>query len=143
MSRFSRLLILCFSLAGPVLPAESDLLEGSFWGPERDARIQFYREGGHLCGKIVWLAHPGKDDNNPEVGLRDRSLLNLTIIRGFSPAGPDEWADGTVYDPDSGDTYHGKIWFKSGDHNHLYLRGFVGISLFGRTEIFERHRSGM
>jgi uncharacterized protein (DUF2147 family) len=45
------------------------------------------------------------------------------------------YMDGTIYDPQSGKTYDCKI---SLNGNNLKVRGYVGISLFGRTEFFER-----
>ncbi len=46
------------------------------------------------------------------------------------------WKDGSVYDPKNGKTYRGKITLVS--PNKLNLRGFVGITLFGRTTTWTR-----
>jgi uncharacterized protein (DUF2147 family) len=43
---------------------------------------------------------------------------------------------GTVVDPENGKEYQGKIWTVGKDS--LHMRGFVGISLFGRTEVWVR-----
>ena len=45
---------------------------------------------------------------------------------------------GTIYDGDSGKTYNCTLWFENGDTAQLSARGYVGISLFGRTEVFTR-----
>jgi uncharacterized protein (DUF2147 family) len=41
-----------------------------------------------------------------------------------------------VVDPENGKEYKGKIWVVGRDE--LHLRGFIGISLFGRTETWVR-----
>ena len=48
------------------------------------------------------------------------------------------WEGGTIYDPDSGRTYRGLLWLDQGDAGTLWARGFVGLSIFGRTERFTR-----
>jgi uncharacterized protein (DUF2147 family) len=49
-----------------------------------------------------------------------------------------QWTGGRVYDPNSGNTYRGTITLIDADT--LKLRGYVGITLFGRTEIWKRRR---
>ena len=117
---------------------EADLLRGLFWTPEHDAKIKFSRTRDGICGKIVWMKEPGRDDHNPVKELRPRPLVGLEIIRGFVAAEADRWQEGTVYDPETGNTYRGKIWFEQGDYAQLHLRGFVALPWFGRTEIFQR-----
>jgi uncharacterized protein (DUF2147 family) len=46
------------------------------------------------------------------------------------------WKGGSVYDPQNGKIYRGKITLVS--PNKLDLRGFVGIPLFGRTTTWTR-----
>ena len=43
---------------------------------------------------------------------------------------------GWIYDPDSGSTYDGKITIV--DQNTVKLRGFIGISLLGKTLLLHR-----
>ena len=52
-------------------------------------------------------------------------------MRGFQFAGDNVWKDGKVYDPKNGKTYSGKITKAS--PAELDLRGFVGVSILGRT----------
>ena len=47
-----------------------------------------------------------------------------------------EWDNGRIYDPKSGNTYRGTITMTS--KNRLDLRGYVGISWFGRTSYWTR-----
>jgi uncharacterized protein (DUF2147 family) len=77
-----------------------------------------------------------KDNLNPDPALRDRALLGLTIMDGFTTAGDGKWKNGKIYDPNSGKTYKCKLTLV--DANTLELRGYIGISLLGRTETWTR-----
>ena len=111
-----------------------DNIAGLFWSPKKDAKIEIFRKGNLYFGRSVWVAVPRKDLKNPVEDLRKRDLLGIELLTGFS------WSDGAlvdgkIYDPESGKTYDCKI-NKNGDN--LKVRGYIGISLFGRTEIFEK-----
>lgn len=91
-----------------------------------------------LCIRIVSVTPtaPGDlDHNNPEPSLRKRPLCNLEIGSNFTLAGDTKATGGSVYDPESGKTYKGNIDL-TGDT--LKLRGYIGITLFGRTETWHR-----
>lgn len=45
------------------------------------------------------------------------------------------WEDGKVYDPYSGKTYSSTMKLKTGK---LHIRGYIGISLIGRTNTWVR-----
>ncbi|MEO6876502.1 MAG: DUF2147 domain-containing protein [Opitutaceae bacterium] len=136
-------LLLFGATAGPLAWAgQADLVQGQFWSPERDAKVQFYKIGSCVCARFVWLREPGSDVNNPDASLRRRKLLNLEFLHGFVADGRDSWGAGVVYDPDSGKTYHGRFWFENGDHKRLYLRGYAWVAILGRTEAFQRVEPG-
>jgi uncharacterized protein (DUF2147 family) len=79
---------------------------------------------------------PTKTDiNNPDATLRGKSLCNLEIGSRFHPSDATHASGGTIYDPRSGNTYRGQMVV---DGDLLRLRGYVGFSLFGRTEIWHR-----
>jgi len=106
------------------------------------AKIQIYKSGEKFYGKIVWLEIPtenGKpkvDINNPDKTKRNNPVIGLVILTGFKFDGDDEWKSGDIYDPESGKTYSSYLFLK--DKNTLKVRGYVGISLFGRTETWSR-----
>ena len=79
-----------------------------------------------------------KDVLNPDPALRDRLLMGLTIMDGFKPAGDGKWKGGRIYDPNSGKTYKCKLTLVDADT--LELRGYIGISLLGRTESWSRRK---
>ncbi len=120
----------------------ADAILGEWLTAEGKARVQIYRCDSLYCGKIVWLKEPVKDgkevvdDKNPDPSLQNRPVVGLVLVRGFSYDGDNEWTGGKVYDPESGDTYSGKITLK--DPQTLRLRGYVLIPLLGRTEVWTR-----
>jgi uncharacterized protein (DUF2147 family) len=58
------------------------------------------------------------------------------MLKDFKFDGNDEWKGGDIYDPESGKTYRSYMYLK--DSNTLKVRGYVGISLLGRTETWTR-----
>ncbi len=68
--------------------------------------------------------------------MRNRPLIGLEILSGFEYAGDGRWTGGTIYDPDNGKTYRCKLRFV--DRDTLEVRGYIGISLIGRTEVWKR-----
>lgn len=77
-----------------------------------------------------------KDHHNPNPELRERSLLNVIVLGDFKYVGNLQWQDGWVYDPNNGKTYRCKMQLI--DRKTLEIRGYIGISLFGRTETWTK-----
>ncbi len=125
-------LMICLSFA---VTAQDQIL-GKWLSPKQDGHIEIYKQGNQYFGKLVWSKAPRKDTKNPDEKLRSRELLGAIIFSDFVYK-KEEWIDGKIYDPHSGKTYSSKIWL-SNNNNTLNVRGFVGISLFGRTEKFTR-----
>ncbi len=130
--------------------ASADDILGIWFNGEKDARIEIMRCGERYCGKVVWLQEPNYpegsrdgapgtpklDHNNPDPSQRKTPITGLQIVRGFLFAGENIWKDGKVYDPKNGKTYQGKMTLVT--PNRLDLRGFIGISLIGRTTTWTR-----
>lgn len=125
---------------------EGDMLTGLWLPSNGKARIQVYkgRKSGKYFGRIVWLREPndeetGKpktDKNNPDEDLRDKPLLGYVMLRGFEYKGDKTWDGGTIYDPNNGSTYNCEITMPN--KNTLEVRGYIGVSLFGRTDTWKR-----
>ncbi|HEV7621338.1 MAG TPA: DUF2147 domain-containing protein [Flavisolibacter sp.] len=122
--------------------AQSDKIEGLWFNDIKDAKIQIYKaRDGKFYGKIIWLKDPTKegkpklDDKNPKKDLKNQTIVGLLILKGFQKDGDNYYTDGTIYDPTNGKTYDCKMTYKG---KTLSIRGYVGISLFGRTTIWER-----
>ncbi len=136
------LLLLSFTLTAQ----QKDDLIGNWKNGEGTGVINIYKTtSGHYAGKIVWLKEPidpetGKpklDKRNPEEAKRMNPTLGLINMSGFT-FNEDEkiWENGEIYDPKTGKEYSCKINLK--DKNTIEVRGFVGISLFGRTDTWTR-----
>ena len=94
--------------------------------------------GSKVCGSLYWLKKPlfanglpKRDKHNPNESLRDRPLCGLQILTGFQPANDALWQDGEIYNPDDGLTFSSTM--KLSPEGTLKIRGYVGISLFGKT----------
>jgi uncharacterized protein (DUF2147 family) len=112
----------------------TDNITGIYWSPKKDAKIEIYQQGEKYFGKSIWLAKAKKDVNNPNESLRNRNLLGIGLLSNFSFE-KGSYTNGKIYDPESGKTYDCTMTLNGND---LKVRGYIGISLFGRTEIFER-----
>jgi uncharacterized protein (DUF2147 family) len=116
--------------------AAADIL-GNYVVPSKDGAIQIYEKDGKYYGKIILNKDPEKlDVNNPDKEKQKLKVLGMTILSGFKFDGDDTWENGTIYDPKNGKTYSCKITrLSNGDLN---IRGFIGVSLLGRTETFTK-----
>ena len=119
-------------------PAHADqaAIAGIWLSEDGDGLIEIRIDGDNLSGTILGSPNedpdrPTTDIHNPDPALRNQPLIGLDILRGFSYDGEDAWSGGFVYDPNNGKTYHAKL--KLTGRNTLKLRGFIGISLLGRT----------
>ena len=130
--------IVLFSLSSPAWAQTnqktSDQIAGLYWSPKKDAKIEIYKKGELYFGKSVWVANPRKDDKNPNETLKTREVLGIELLTSFS-YDDGVYNSGRIYDPESGKTYDCKMTLIGND---LKVRGYIGISLFGRTEIFQR-----
>ncbi len=75
-----------------------------------------------------------KDTKNPNEKLRSRNLKDLQMLKHFVYDGR-IWESGEIYDPGTGKTYSCTMKLKL---SKLEIRGYIGISLFGRTVIWQR-----
>ncbi len=119
----------------------ADAIVGKWLNKDKDAHIQIYKKGNNYYGKLVWLKNPtadGKaktDTKNPDANLKSRPILGLEILNDFN-YDDGVWEDGSIYDPKSGKTYSCKLTLNGNDK--LNVRGYIGISLIGRTEVWTR-----
>jgi len=137
-----RILLIILLLAGPMMSAFAqalpDAVLGEWLTPRKDSRIQIYREGSQYFGKVVWGSGATKDEKNPDPALQNRALVGLVMLNNLKFDGTDTWANGTIYDPREGKTYACKMALN--DARSLRVRGYIGVSLFGRTEVWSRVR---
>ncbi|ADY51419.1 Protein of unknown function DUF2147 [Pseudopedobacter saltans DSM 12145] len=125
-----------------VFGQKSDEILGKWLNKDKEAHLQIYKKGNKYFGKLSWLKEPNdeegkpkRDSKNPSEELRGRPILGLEILKDFT-FNNGVWQDGTIYDPKSGKTYSCKMTLEG--KNRLNVRGYIGISLLGRTEVFTR-----
>jgi uncharacterized protein (DUF2147 family) len=125
---------------------KADAVLGTWVNPNGEDHILIYKKGNKYFGKLDWIKYPndeqGKpktDKNNPDEALRSRPELGLELLKDFSFDSDNDgdylYVDGTIYDPKNGKTYSCKMTLIG---NKLKIRGYIGISLFGRSETWTR-----
>jgi uncharacterized protein (DUF2147 family) len=96
---------------------------------------------GVYDGTIVKMfLEPGEDPNwtcdKCEGADRGKPVLGLTLIKGMRRNG-NHYEGGTITDPRDGNVYRALMEL-SPDGQKLEMRGYLGISLFGRSQIWNR-----
>ena len=120
---------------------QADDILGTWLNEEGTGQVEIFKVGSSYYGKIVWLkvTHdsitglPRTDKENPDPILQKKPLLGLMNLTGFVFDDDDEWKDGKIYDPKNGKTYSCYMKFADESKKKLKIRGFIGISLLGRT----------
>lgn len=134
------LLFAAISFAG--LAQNKDAILGKWINSSGEAHVEITKKGDKYFGKIVWVKDP-KDEKgnnktdvkNPDESLKSRPILGLEILKNFVYE-DGKWTDGKIYDPKSGKTYSCNMTMKGNDV--LNMRGYIGISLIGRSETWKR-----
>ena len=100
--------------------------------------VEIYEENGKIYGKIIDILIP-KDRNKTcqhcEGEDKGKPILGLTVIKGLKKDG-DEYNGGHILDPKHGKLY--KCYLNLENEDKLKIRGYIGISLFGRTQYWHR-----
>lgn len=99
-----------------------------WWTEDKKSIIQVYNCDGLLCGKIVYVSVDDPEEQN---------VKGTQILRDFKKVKADVWKKGRIYDPRRDKKFKGKIKLRG---DELKLRGYVGISLFGKTQTWKRVR---
>lgn len=95
-------------------------------------------KSGKIQGDVSKILTKGKEDakcTDCKGDKKDKPIQGMTIIWGMEKIG-DEWINGRILDPNSGKEYSCKMKLK--DKNTLEVRGFMGVSLLGRTQTWYR-----
>ena len=87
----------------------------------------------HLLAEeaAVGGGEPKRDRHNPDAALRERPLCGLRILTGFRRAKESTWSSGHIYNPNDGRTFSSTMSLQH--DGSLRIRGYVGVSLFGKT----------
>ncbi|MEL6443833.1 MAG: DUF2147 domain-containing protein [Bacteroidota bacterium] len=144
--RFSfRALLLAALAFGVSLPALAQSPVGRWYTiDDEDGRkksiVEVYEADGKLNGRIITLI--GEEGNTDQLcidcaeGFDGLELDGVVILTGMSDDdGDGEYTGGRITDPKSGKRYKAKM--ELNDDGHLEVRGYLGISLLGRTQVWE------
>ncbi|WP_343524213.1 DUF2147 domain-containing protein [Pedobacter sp.] len=115
---------------------------GKWESDKKDVKFEIFKQGDKYYGKYLWgnqiVESDGitskKDTKNPDIKLRSRDLIGITSLTDLKWDGK-EYVDGKIYNAPTGDTYSCKVWVKEGK---MYLRGYMGLSILGKTASFHR-----
>lgn len=105
------------------------------------ALVEITDRDGVLSGRIVKLFPAAGDNPNPRCAecrgeRHDQPVLGMTILWNFRRDG-DAWDGGEALDPESGDVYRATLHLRDGGAR-LEMRGYIGIPLLGRSQIWAR-----
>lgn len=134
-------IVLLITLSSSVFAQKADDILGKWLNSSSEGQIEIYKKGDKYFGKLIWIKEPNEngkpklDIKNPDTKLKSNPLLGLNIVKDFVYDGV-KWIDGKIYDPKTGKTYSGNMSMTG--LNQLNMRGYIGISLIGRTENWKR-----
>ena len=145
MKKIILLFILIIAAQSVFAQKDADLILGTWQTGSGNARVEIYKNASNFQGKIIWLSEPldpatnkpKTDTKHPDSKLHTRPLMGLINLWGFSYNDKEgNWENGHIYDPKSGKEY--KCTITSKDKNTLNVRGYIGFSLIGRTDVWTR-----
>jgi uncharacterized protein (DUF2147 family) len=105
------------------------------------ALVTITESGGIYQGFLSKLFPDPGDDPNPVCNKcpgaqKGQPLLGLRFIDGMKRSGRD-YEGGTILDPETGTLYSAEMQL-SRDGNSLTVRGYVGLPLFGQSQVWKR-----
>jgi uncharacterized protein (DUF2147 family) len=147
---FREFLLACTAVAalavsGPAGAAAAENSPAGLWKTFDDrthnarGTVLIYEENGAFFGKIESSFNPSELNEHCHNCQGDRNnapLIGLVIMRGMTKHGS-EFDGGDILDPETGTVYRCKFTLSS-DGARLMMRGYLGISLLGRTQTWRR-----
>jgi uncharacterized protein (DUF2147 family) len=130
-----RLIVASLLSASFAAGARAESPVGEWLVEDGTARIRIVQCGNALWGVISWTKDaPGKDENNPDPALRNRSVIGIPILINMKRAGQ-RW-EGEVYNAENGKTYTARIGLERPDV--LNIEGCVFGGIFCGGESWKR-----
>jgi uncharacterized protein (DUF2147 family) len=138
ISRASLMLTLWVAGSGALMAQQASPILGRWLTQPGDGIIEITRTADNTyLGTIIGGNAPRRvDEHNPDPARRAQLLLGQLILKDMHEDGDGALAGGTIYEPDTGRTYKCRI--ETLDHDRLKVRGFIGISLLGRSQVWTR-----
>jgi len=100
--------------------------------------VEIYEKSGKIYGKVVEIFDANKKNKVCDECSGDdknKPILGIMVIKGLRKDGK-EYNDGQILDPNNGKLY--KCFITLEENDKLKVRGFIGISLIGRTQYWYR-----
>lgn len=149
MKKMLTLLMMCFSICVGSL-VHAAISPVGYWTTIDDVTgkprsiMQIFEEGNVLYGKVV-KSYPQPGDDKGDICVKckgvahNKRVIGMVIMKGLkqSANNPAQWSGGTILDPLSGKTYKCFITVVNNGRS-LNVRGYIGFSLFGRTQTWIR-----
>jgi uncharacterized protein (DUF2147 family) len=95
--------------------AQQDAIVGTWLTDDGDSKVEISRGGTSYVGKIVWLKEPERDGKpvhdakNRDAALRNRPIMGLDVLSGFTYASNGVWSGGSAYAPRRGRSYPAEL----------------------------------
>ena len=154
MKKQIQLFLLCFGVfVLPVYAAKVVVSPIGFWKTIDDVTgkpksiLQIFKTENVLNGRVVKIfPRPGYDQNEVCTACKgsrhNQRIVGMIVMEGLTQSAhnPLEWSGGQILDPLNGKSYNCKITLVN-KGNNLNVRGFIGFSLFGRTQTWIRASS--
>lgn len=101
--------------------------------------VTIYEKDGKAFGKVTKIFDETKQDAvcsecDKKDARKNQKILGMEILRNMQKDGK-EWTNGRILDPNNGSEYKCTMWLENGQ---LHVRGYIGFSLIGRTQVWER-----
>lgn len=107
---------------------------------EARSLIRIFEDQGKLYGRVERMLDPADANRTCRDcpgDMRGQPVLGLVFMRGLVRDG-DGWSGGTIVDPASGSTYKCSLRVADPAGRKLEVRGYLGVSLLGRTQTWLR-----
>jgi len=107
---------------------------------QEKSHVRITEAGGVLTGKVEKILTEKTDAvcDKCDGDLKNKPVQGMTILSGLKKDGG-EWTGGKILDPNNGKVYDAKVKLVDGGKK-LEMRGFMGVSLLGRTQTWLREQ---
>lgn len=148
----SRIISVIFSfliITSPFANSSLDMSPVGIWTTLSDednkprSVVEIINYRGQIKGKILKV-YSKPDDHDYCIHCsgknKNKPIIGMTIMKDLKPDGKLAWSGGSILDPKNGKIYKCKIELEASGKK-LFVRGYIGISLFGRTQTWIRRES--